>query len=152
MAGFLGFNRRFMRSYTTTDQLAHFFAGGSRVPSVTRSLSVFVWIAFLSCAGLQAANIKYTPATGGFYFNHQIVNTQSTPQTVTLTNLQTAPITISNITSTAQFPFISGCGNSLAGGASCSINVSFLPSAVTTYNANLVIANSSSIPQITIPL
>ena len=122
------------------------------MPSRTRSPRGFVWFVFLSCTGLQAANIKYTPASGGFYFNHQIVNTPSTPQTVTLTNLQSSAISISKVTSTAQFPFTSSCGSSLAGGANCSIKVSFNPSAVTTYNANLVITNNSSIPQIVIPL
>src|SRR3954453_512933 len=131
---------------------ARFLPQGVPVLSRTRSLHGFVWVVLLSCTALQAANIKYTPATGGFYFNHQVVNTPSTPQTVTLTNLQSSAISISKITSTAQFPFTSACGNSLPGGASCSIKVSFNPSAVTTYNANLVITNSSSIPQITILL
>jgi len=96
--------------------------------------------------------IKYTPAVGGYYFYHQIVNTPSTPQAVTLTNQQGGTIAFTGITSSPQFPFTSNCGSSLAGGASCTIQVTFNPSAVATYNANLVINNNSSIPQIAVPL
>src|SRR6266567_3524710 len=91
--------------------------------------------------------IKYTPAVGGYYFNHQIVNTPSTPQAVTLTNQQGSAITLTGISSAPEFPFTSNCGSSLAGGATCTIQGTFDPSAVTTYNANLTINNNSSIPQ-----
>ena len=101
--------------------------------------------------------LKYSPAVGGFYFNHQIVNTPSTPQVVTLTNQQGAAITFTGMASAPQFPFTTNCGDghgggTLAGGASCSVLVTFDPSAVTTYNANLTINNNSSTGAIVIPV
>ena len=96
--------------------------------------------------------IKFTPAVGGYYFNHQIVNTPSTPQAVTLTNQQGSAIAITGITSTKEFPFTSNCGSSIAGGATCTVQVSFNPSAIATFNANLTINNNSSTGAIVIPL
>ncbi len=101
--------------------------------------------------------IKYTPAVGGYYFYHQIVNTPSTPQAVTLTNQTGSAITFTGISTIAQFPYTTNCGDghgggTLAGGASCSVLVSFDPSATTTYNANLTINNNSSTGAVVIPL
>jgi len=101
--------------------------------------------------------IKFTPALGGYYFYHQIVNTPSTPQAVTLINQQSGAITFTGISSSPQFPFTTNCGDghgggALAGGATCTVLVTFNPSAITTYNANLVINNNSSISQIVIPV
>ena len=151
MVGFIGFSRRLLRPDVTTAQLVD----SQGVPSVFKnkkpSRLCLVCFSLLHRAAGSEHQV-HARRSGGFYFNHQIVNTPSTPQTVTLTNLQSAAISITKITSTAQFPVANGCGSSLAGGATCSIKVSFNPSAVTTYNANLVITNGSSIPQITIPL
>ena len=101
--------------------------------------------------------LKYTPVMGGYYFYHQIVNTPSTPQVVTLANQQAGPITFTGISSASVFPFTTNCGDghgggTLAGGATCSVLVTFDPSAVTTYNANLTINNNSSTGAVVIPL
>ena len=101
--------------------------------------------------------LKYSPAVGGYYFNHQIVNTPSTPQAVTLTNQQGSAITFTGMASSPQFPFTTNCGDghgggTIAGGATCSVLVTFDPSAVATYNANLTINNNSSTGAIVIPL
>ena len=101
--------------------------------------------------------IKYTPAVGGYYFYHQIVNTPSTPQAVTLTNQQGGAITFTGMSSSPQFPFTTNCGDghgggTLAGGATCSVLVTFNPSSVATFNANLTINNNSSTGAILVPL
>ncbi len=101
--------------------------------------------------------VKYTPVLGGFYFNHQIVNTPSTPQPVTLTNQQAAPISFSGMSSASEFPFTTNCGDghgggTLAGGASCTVLVTFDPPAVATYNGSLTINESAYGSPIVIPL
>ena len=92
-----------------------------------------------------------TRPNGRILLYHQVVNTPSTPQVVTLTNQQGSAIAFNGITSSPRIPFTSNCGSSLAGGATCTIQVTFNPSAITTYNANLIINNNSSIPQVVIP-
>jgi len=101
--------------------------------------------------------IKFQPAMGGYYFTRQMVNTPSTPQAVVLTNQQGSAVTFKGMSSSAQFPFTTNCGDghgggTLAGGASCSISVTFYPSAETTYHANLTIGSNSSTGPISIPL
>ena len=111
----------------------------------------------VSVVGNGIIPVSFTPVVGGLYFSHQIINTPSTPQPVTITNNQNTPLTFSAISSTAQFPFTSNCGNgagggTLAAGASCTVMVSFNPSAVSAYTANLSIAENAYGSPITIPL
>ena len=76
---------------------------------------------------------------------------------MTSTNQQGGAITFTGMASSPQFPFTTNCGDghgggTIAGGASCTVLVTFDPSAVTTYNANLTINNNSSTGAIVIPL
>jgi hypothetical protein len=101
--------------------------------------------------------VTYTPKLGGYYFYNQIVNTSSTPQPVTITNNQNVPLTFTSITSTADYPFSTNCGNgagggTLAAGATCTVQVSFLPHAIATSVANLTIAEGAPGSPIVIPL
>ncbi len=101
--------------------------------------------------------VSFTPKIGGLYFDHQIVSTPSTPQAVTITNDQPAALTFSGMASSAAFPFTTNCGDgagggTLAAGATCTIQVSFNPSAATAYAANLTIAENAYGSPITIPL
>jgi hypothetical protein len=88
-------------------------------------------------------------------FSAQTVMTQSTPQTVMLTNGGNAPLTISSITITggqsADFILNSqGCGASLAAGSSCNLTVAFQPEASGPAASTLfVYDNASNSPQIT---
>ena len=61
------------------------------------------------------STVSYTPPVGGIYFYNQIVSTPSTPQPVTLTNNGSA-LTFSSITSSADYPFTTNCGNGQGGG------------------------------------
>ncbi len=106
----------------------------------------------VSLTGNGVQPVKYTPAQGGFYFYNQVVNTSSTPQAVTITNHQSTAVTFTGMNSTAAFPFTTNCGSSLAAGGSCTVQVSFKPLAVTTYNANLTISHNAYGSAIVIPL
>ena len=102
------------------------------------------------------STVSYTPPVGGIYFYNQIVSTPSTPQAVTLTNKGSA-LTFSSITSSADYPFTTNCGNgqgggTLATGASCTIQVRFDPQALGKRITNLTIAENAAGSPIVVPL
>jgi hypothetical protein len=78
-------------------------------------------------------------------FPSQYVGTDGLPQTVTLTNTGTVPLTISRVaTSPADFGALNACGNSVGPGASCSIGVFFDPTTSGTRNGVLTVTDSAS--------
>ena len=77
-------------------------------------------------------------------FAAQTVGTTSAPQTATLTDVSTNnSIKITSVTITganaADFAQTNNCGTSLAAGLSCSINVTFTPSATGARSATLTV-------------
>jgi hypothetical protein len=108
-------------------------------------------------AGNGIIPVSYTPKVGGLYFSHQISNTPSTPQAVTITNNQPTPLTLSSMSTSAAFPFTTNCGNGAGGGtigpgATCTVQVSFNPPAADDYSANLLVYENAYGSPITIPL
>ena len=84
------------------------------------------------------------------------IGTTSAAKTVTLTNVGTTSLSITGIaitgTNTGDFAQTHTCGTSLAAGASCSINVTFKPTASGTRTATLSISdNGGGSPQ-SVPL
>lgn len=81
-------------------------------------------------------------------FGTVLPGTTSSPQTTTLQNTGTAPITLGTIstsgTNAGDFGATTNCGTSLAVGASCNINVTFSPTAVGAESATLNIPNSTA--------
>ena len=94
--------------------------------------------------------LSYAPV-GGLYFYNQIVSTLSTPQAVTLTNKTSSALTFTSMTTSADFPF-TGCGTTLAAGASCMVQISFKPTAANKRLANLTVGYNSSGSPLTVPL
>jgi hypothetical protein len=85
-------------------------------------------------------------------FTNQLVGTTSASQQVMLNNTGHAALTISSIavtgTNSGDFSQSSTCGSSVAAGASCTINVSFQPTATGTRTASIIITdNASDSPQ-----
>jgi hypothetical protein len=74
---------------------------------------------------LSAANVS--PTSLGF--NGQSVGTASSPQPVTLTNPSSLTLTISNVTISSGWTQSNNCLPSVGPSASCTINVSFQPTA-----------------------
>jgi len=107
----------------------------------------------LSCAGATAAapQAALTPATANF--GNITSETTSAAQTFTLTNGGNAPLTISGITLTgtnaSDFADTTACGSTLAAGGSCTIAVTFTPSATGSFSGSLSVAdNASGSPQV----
>jgi hypothetical protein len=81
-------------------------------------------------------------------FADQAQGVTSSAQTVTLTNSGTATLTVSAIAASGNFNATSNCGSSVAINSSCSINVTFTPSASGTRTGALSITdNAANSPQ-----
>jgi hypothetical protein len=74
------------------------------------------------------------------------VGSTSAGKTVTVTNLGSAPVSLSSIavtgTNPSEFQQTNTCGASIAGGASCTITVTFTPRATGTRTATLTITDA----------
>jgi sugar lactone lactonase YvrE len=81
-------------------------------------------------------------------FGNQAVNTSSSEQVVTLTNSGTASLNITSISITGansvDFAQINTCGTTVAAGASCTISVTFTPSALGARSASVTITDNAT--------
>jgi hypothetical protein len=84
---------------------------------------------------LSETNLTFAP---------QNVGTTSPAQAVTLANTGSAPLEITGIAATGDFAQTNTCPSTLAAGASCTINVTFTPTAVGNRYGNVTIADSAA--------
>jgi hypothetical protein len=98
----------------------------------------------------RIANFKFpncgssvTTNPGSLTFGSQLVGTSSTSQPVTLTNTSTNSVSISSIVASGDFSEADNCGTTLAGSSSCTINVTFTPTAVGTRTGTLTITDAA---------
>ncbi len=83
-----------------------------------------------------------TLSPGNLTFNSQVVGSTSAPLTVSLTNTSSADLTISDIAASGDFTQTNNCGSSVATGASCTISVSFTPTALGPRSGAVTIMDS----------
>lgn len=77
-------------------------------------------------------------------FGEQLEGTPSSPQVLTLTNNGTSPLVIVDVaTGAAEFVPTNTCGASIVGGASCTVSVTFSPSALGPQSSALTITDNS---------
>jgi Beta-propeller repeat/Abnormal spindle-like microcephaly-assoc'd, ASPM-SPD-2-Hydin len=101
----------------------------------------------------EAVIMKISSATGSAaaiapgnvrFLSPQLVGTTSAPTPVTVSDLGTAPLMISNVAAGGDFAVqSSNCGAVTASGNSCTIQVTFTPTAIGTSNGDLTITDSS---------
>jgi hypothetical protein len=90
-----------------------------------------------------------TVSQSALHFPAQNVGTSSPPQVVTLTNKGTTAFTVGTIATGPNFSQNNNCGDSLAAGASCRINVVFSPTIGDTVNGVLGIFTGATLnPQV----
>lgn len=93
-----------------------------------------------------------TLAPSSLSFNNQATGSTSTAQNVTLSNPGTAPLSITSIAfsggTVATFSETNNCGASLGAGASCTIAVTFTPTAIGAASTTLTVTDSVAGPQI----
>ncbi len=81
-------------------------------------------------------------------FGNQATGTTSTAQQVKVTNSGNAPLTISSVQTTSQFTSANACSGPVAPASSCTIQVTFTPSASGAQTGTLTISdNASNNPQ-----
>jgi hypothetical protein len=85
-------------------------------------------------------------------FGNQAVGSTSSAQTVTVSNPGTTAAAISSVSTSAPFSQTNTCGSSLAAGASCSVLVSFAPTAVGAANGTLSVASNAPGSPLTVAL
>jgi hypothetical protein len=90
-----------------------------------------------------ASSLSYAPF-GGLYFYNQIAATASTPQAVTLNNSLSTTLTFTSMSTSADYPFTTNCGGTLAAGASCTVQISFDPTTVGKHLANLTVGYNAA--------
>jgi len=76
-------------------------------------------------------------------FSPQLVGTTSASQPVTVRNTGTASLSIHSITPTGEFAANNGCGSSLGVGVSCTVSVTFTPTAAGTRFGTLTVTDDA---------
>jgi hypothetical protein len=104
----------------------------------------------LTGAGLAPPTVALSPTS--LDFAAQIVGSTSSGQSVRLTTSGSGTLAISSISPSGDFATTSNCAASVPGGASCTITVTFTPTAAGSKTGTLVIAdNAADSPQM-VPL
>jgi Beta-propeller repeat/Abnormal spindle-like microcephaly-assoc'd, ASPM-SPD-2-Hydin len=87
-------------------------------------------------------------APASLSFASQALTTASSARTVTLLDAGSAALNLSNIAATGDFAETNTCSTSVAGGANCTISVTFTPTAVGTRTGSLTVTdNAAGSPQ-----
>lgn len=100
--------------------------------------------------GSTSATLSANPSS--LTYASQALNTASSAQSVTVTNSGTAAATVSGITTTGDFAQTNTCGTSIAAGASCTVAVTFTPTASGTRTGNLTVSSNASNGPVTVAL
>jgi FG-GAP-like repeat/Abnormal spindle-like microcephaly-assoc'd, ASPM-SPD-2-Hydin/Cep192 domain 4 len=80
---------------------------------------------------------------GSLAFAGQLINTTSAAQTITVTNPGSMPLAISSIVASSSYAATSSCPSSLALGESCSVSVTFTPTATGSVAGTLTITDNT---------
>jgi hypothetical protein len=149
--------------FSETDNCSVAVPGGQKcdinvvfTPTVTRTRNGVLTVSFggnissqtislVGNAGASAVSLSPTSLT----FGDQATGTTSGAQQVTVTNNGTGPLILSSIQTTSQFAATNTCGAPIAPAGSCTIQVTFTPSASGAQTGTLTIAdNAPDSPQV----
>ncbi len=100
--------------------------------------------------GSSSATLSVSPSS--LTYPSQAVNTTSSPQTVTVTNTGTAAAAVSQIAASGDFSEGNTCGTSIAAGGSCTVSVTFTPTASGSRTGSLTITSNASNSPTTVAL
>jgi hypothetical protein len=99
-------------------------------------------------SGIGLAVPVVSLSTNTLTFTGQAVGSTSATQSVTLTNTGSAALTISSVTPSGDFAQVNNCPTSVAAGTSCTINITFTPTASGNRFGSVTITdNSANSPQ-----
>ena len=100
--------------------------------------------------GGGSATLTASPASVSF--GSVAVGSTAGPQTVTVTNTGSAAASVSSVSAGAPFAQTSTCGSSIAAGGSCTVSVTYTPTATGASSANLTVASNATNPSLTVAL
>jgi hypothetical protein len=122
-------------------------AAGARTATVTVADSATDSPQTVALSGTGAAAVASVSPTS-LAFGNQSVGTTSAAQAITLTNSGNLDLTVTSMAisgnNASNFAQTNNCGSSVAAGASCTISVTFTPSATRRRSAILTITDSAS--------
>jgi parallel beta-helix repeat protein len=107
---------------------------------------------------IVTANVSAAPIPGitispsSLPFPSTVVGTSSTPVSLSINNSGNAPLNISLVTATGDFTSVNGCVGPIAPTASCSITVTFTPTAAGPRSGTLTITSDAPGSPHTVPL
>jgi parallel beta-helix repeat protein len=152
-------------TYTTIVPSAGYTFNPSTGNTVTINLpsgthAQYVELSFTANTGWSAAQLsefEVFPGTGGgspgsslsvspssLTFPSQALNTTSSAQTVTVNNSGSSAVSVSQIAASGQFAETNTCGASIAANGSCTVSVTFTPTAAGTQTGSLTITSSAT--------
>jgi hypothetical protein len=108
------------------------------------------YLQFATSGGGGTATLAASPTS--LTFASQTVGTTSGAQTVTVHNSGTAAAIVSSVAVTGDFHQTNTCGTSIAAGASCSVSVTFSPTAAGTRTGSLTVTSNATNSPTTVAL
>jgi hypothetical protein len=111
------------------------YAGDTNFAASTSQAAILIGTG-VPVAGLSAPSLT---------FGNQLLGTGSASQPVKLSNTGNAALTISSIGISGDFAQTNTCGSSVAAGGSCTINVTFTPTATGTRSGTLTITDDNNL-------
>jgi len=90
----------------------------------------------------QSATLSANPTSVSF--GNETVGSDTSAQSVTVSNTGNAAASISSVAVPSGFSQTNTCGSSLAAGASCTVSVTFAPSAAQSYSGNLTVSSNAT--------
>ena len=112
-------------------------------PSLGGNTDTFV----LKIAAASAPMVTLSPDT--LQFTSQTIGSTSGPQTVLLRNMGSAALSIGSITEAGEFVETDDCGTSVAAAGSCTLSVTFTPTASGSRTGSITLRdNSAGSPQV----
>ncbi|HEV2176293.1 MAG TPA: choice-of-anchor D domain-containing protein [Terriglobia bacterium] len=118
-------------------------ASGQRTATMTITDSDLTSPQTVSLAGV-GTEVTLGPSSALLSFGIQELGTSSASQAATVTNQGSTALSISSIKISGDYSGSNTCGSSLAAGASCTVNVTFTPTALGTRYGSVTIANSDA--------
>jgi hypothetical protein len=112
---------------------------GARTGILTVVDDVGTQVSTLAGIGISQATDNLAPSA--LSFAPQELGTASVPQQVTLTNTGGAALTLINANATGDFTVVNGCGASLSGGSSCTLQVSYVPTSLGAESGLLTVSD-----------
>ena len=130
-------------------------ATGSRTGSLTVNAGGVTNTVSLSGTGTSSggggsATLAASPTS--LSFGNQAVGSTSSAQTVTVTNSGSAAASVSSVSASGPFAQTNTCGSSIAAGASCTVSVTFKPTAAGAASGNLTVSSNATDPTLTVAL